>query len=489
MHLQGEWGVLLVALVAAVLLQGIQGPCTLDDAYITFRYARNISQGRGFVYNPGQRVLGTTTPLYTLVLALIAWLVSPSVLPWASLLLAIVADTFSVWLMFRLARWIFSDRTVAVIVASVFLLQPLRVNISSGGMETSLFVVCLLLMYECYLVRCRSLSTAVWGALAFLVRPDAVLALFPLFVHWFARDWRRALQAVGLSALLIAPWLVWATWYFGSPIPFSITAKSMAYANPPGHALFFLLTFLATGTVGPYYWLLQLAPGVLAGAVLIGLGIRALVRSRLAALTMVAYPLVYGAVMSWLNPAMYFSWYFLPLIPGLLILMMGGIWCGPRWSRQVRLWGVGTLAFVMVALPAALLVVHPNWPLSRAREAKFWEACAAIQNQVRPQEWIMAPDIGVLGWCLEQVNVLDPVGLVSPEAAPYLHGLAPGQLVTPALVADKHPKYVIALAQFVDPYLVQDLTFRTSYQVIWQEDVRIVDTVQPLYIFQRNDDF
>ncbi|HEX9595332.1 MAG TPA: hypothetical protein VF982_00500, partial [Anaerolineales bacterium] len=47
----------------------IPGPRTIDDAYITFRYARNILAGNGLVYNPGERVLGTTTPLFAFLLA------------------------------------------------------------------------------------------------------------------------------------------------------------------------------------------------------------------------------------------------------------------------------------------------------------------------------------------------------------------------------------------------------------------------------------
>jgi hypothetical protein len=43
-----------------------------DDAYITYRYARNLVTGHGFAYNPGEHVLGTTTPLFTLLLALLA---------------------------------------------------------------------------------------------------------------------------------------------------------------------------------------------------------------------------------------------------------------------------------------------------------------------------------------------------------------------------------------------------------------------------------
>src|SRR5271155_2471968 len=40
-----------------------------DDAYASLRYASNLAQGLGFVFNPGERVLGTTSPLHTLMLA------------------------------------------------------------------------------------------------------------------------------------------------------------------------------------------------------------------------------------------------------------------------------------------------------------------------------------------------------------------------------------------------------------------------------------
>ncbi|MDQ6739848.1 MAG: hypothetical protein M3021_05655, partial [Actinomycetota bacterium] len=40
-----------------------------DDSYITYRYAQNLPAGHGLVFNLGERVLSTTTPLYTLLLA------------------------------------------------------------------------------------------------------------------------------------------------------------------------------------------------------------------------------------------------------------------------------------------------------------------------------------------------------------------------------------------------------------------------------------
>src|SRR5258708_39659005 len=67
-----------IALIIAVMLLAftariIPGPRTIDDAFITFRYSRNIVEGQGFVYNPGLQSLGTTTPLYTLLMAAISF--------------------------------------------------------------------------------------------------------------------------------------------------------------------------------------------------------------------------------------------------------------------------------------------------------------------------------------------------------------------------------------------------------------------------------
>jgi len=43
-----------------------------DDAFITFRYAKNLADGLGFVYNPGEHVYGTSSPGFALLMAV--WL-------------------------------------------------------------------------------------------------------------------------------------------------------------------------------------------------------------------------------------------------------------------------------------------------------------------------------------------------------------------------------------------------------------------------------
>jgi len=61
-----------------------------DDAFITFVYARHLGAGEGFVFNLGERVLGATSPLHVLLLALV-YRVAGDVLPTAAIALGAAA--------------------------------------------------------------------------------------------------------------------------------------------------------------------------------------------------------------------------------------------------------------------------------------------------------------------------------------------------------------------------------------------------------------
>jgi hypothetical protein len=58
-----------ISLGMACFLLVVMGGWRYDDPYITYRYAQNIGAGAGFIYNPAERTLSTTTPLFALVLA------------------------------------------------------------------------------------------------------------------------------------------------------------------------------------------------------------------------------------------------------------------------------------------------------------------------------------------------------------------------------------------------------------------------------------
>src|SRR5690242_11467597 len=71
--LPGRWliAVALVAVAVALVELALVWPFTVDDAYITLRYARNLTTGVGPTFNrTGPRAEGYTSGLWTLILTL-----------------------------------------------------------------------------------------------------------------------------------------------------------------------------------------------------------------------------------------------------------------------------------------------------------------------------------------------------------------------------------------------------------------------------------
>ncbi|MGB9594563.1 MAG: hypothetical protein ACPL7R_10555, partial [Anaerolineae bacterium] len=227
-----DWAIALAA-IAAVALRWLQGPQIVDDAYITFRYARNLAQGLGFVYNVGERVLGTTTPLYTLLLAL------NGILPvsHARLSLAInaVSDGLTCVLLAGLIWRLSGSRRGAVLGAAAFALCSQSVAGAATGMETSFFTMLLVAAFYLYASGRLLPSAAVFG-LAVLTRPEALAAAGLAFLGMFAAKRWGAWREAAVFALVLLPWVAFATAYFGSPVTNSVWAKEQSYQPMPAFA-------------------------------------------------------------------------------------------------------------------------------------------------------------------------------------------------------------------------------------------------------------
>src|SRR3954468_6808806 len=103
-----------LALIAARIIASLALP-VFDDAFITFRYARNLAAGNGFVYNPGEMVMGTTAPAFGLLTAAFPFVGLP--MPGSVIALNIICDIAILLFTLRmLSRG--GERTVGVIFAA-----------------------------------------------------------------------------------------------------------------------------------------------------------------------------------------------------------------------------------------------------------------------------------------------------------------------------------------------------------------------------------
>lgn len=426
-RLNSNWLILLIAVIGIGIFQAIPGPHILDDAYITFRYSRNIDAGLGFVYNLNEPVQGSTTPLYTLLLALIAKFIGPKTIPTISFSIGLIADVLNVWFLFRIARHLLQHDLAAYILSMVFLFSSFRLNLARGGMETSLFITLLLAMYFFYLLNRKVYSSAFLAALLILMRIDGVLAVIPVAVHALFVYKERALKASLIVICILIPWFSWAYWYFGNPLPHSIIAKMAAYQELDARStLIFLLTFLGTGTVGPYRQVLVILPGLVTAIFLIIFGLKWIRAGHQESMVVITYPFLYYLVMTIRGAPMFFCWYYLPLMPGFLILFFGSLlYITGNLSSYQRFWFPNSVLFfsgtIFIAIPALLMHIQPGWGISRDVENLYKQTSVEIANQVKDGSLILAPDIGTIGWYLDKAHILDPVGLVSPISLQYLN--------------------------------------------------------------------
>jgi len=475
-----------IALLAAISFQALRPAAPFDDAYITFRYARNLSEGMGFVYNPGQHVLGTTTPLFTALLAMAAFGLGSDAIPGAANLISLASDLAAVLLLYHLAQRAFGSGLVALLLAIAYALNPFRASVATGGMEASLFTVLLLLSFE-RLVLSRSLIVGgITAALAILARPDAVLFLAPYFVYLGIRDRPFAVRAVLLTGLLLSPWLIWSVIYFGSPLPNSIVAKGHAYTFPAGFASCFLVAFLGTGVVQPCWELplLTVLPSSL-GIAAVAIGLVHAVRRMPEFAALVASGPVYLLALAVFNAPMFFPWYYYPALPSLLFGVVSAVWFLPNLSRRMRSACAGMVLIAAIVSPAYHMAVTRPWPTSREREAVFRELCSTLNREVRPKDVVLAPDIGVIGWCLAEAEIVDPIGLVSPAAIRFL-GVDPDlRVISPALVAASEPDYIVTVDQYMAPLLVDRERFIREYEQIWDREFSVSGDVQQLLVFRR----
>jgi len=489
-----DW--LLVAGLAALalILRIVAGPRTIDDAYITFRYARNLAEGLGFVYNPGQRVLGTTTPLYTALMSL-SWLLGLRALPGVALVVNSLADAGTVVLLYWMGRRLSGSRVVAGGVGLAWAVSPMSVTFAGGGMETSVVILFLVASFAAY-VAGRSRLSAGLMALAVLTRPDALIAAGLLFADMGlrpllerdggrpgARLRRLPWAEAAIFGAMLAPWILFATGYFGSPLPQSVQAKVHAYALEPFSALIRLLQHLSTPffehEVLGRYWP---AIGFPLYAILYLVGGLRQVRRLGRTLPHVLYPLAYVAVFSAANPLI-FRWYLAPLLPcyflGILVGLHGILSTISQKLGRSRAgeWATGLVVTLLLLASLNAYALTPDHGLDRPAPEMAWyrlellyrQAAELVKPRLLPGDVVAAGDIGAVGW-FTGAQILDTVGLISPEAVPY-YPLDPSLTVinyamSPNLIRDLQPDYIITLEVYVRNTLLSADWFAEQYRLL-----------------------
>lgn len=388
---------LALVVISRLLLMRL-APGANEDAYITFRYARAFAQGLGAVYNPGEHVLGYTSPLW------MAWVsvgirLGADAVAWARWT-GVAADLVTLAALTGLLER-HASRASAWCFAVLFGAWPFFAAVAVSGLESSTLLA--LLAVAGWLVAARS----AWAGLALgalcLARPEGLVCALVLspWANGRARVAGAAILAAGIATLAFA---------YGSPLSQSVMAKASVYGTPGVLASRQWWDWILPFDLGGWpvksdtaqLWTLRmlLAPAAVSGVLV--LRRTPLLPVALAGLAVWACYIVTGTA--------YFFWYLILPAAVTALLASAGL---PRIVRGPWLY------VTAAAIIAGGWTYQPNFYRSRAgiEHQVFGGVAIFLQGQSRPGESVLLEPIGIVGWLNPRLLVRDEVGLVTPWVA------------------------------------------------------------------------
>lgn len=231
---------LLTAVIASVFVTYTQH--AWEDYFITFRASKNLVEGNGLVFTPGERVHSFTSPLGVLLPALASYLTgaeSDQAALWLFRVMSIAALSGAAVLVYSTLRRTTGSLLGAWLAVGFLILEAKIIDFSTNGMETGF-----LLLFTAWAIWATCTPSAkqwlhlgaAWAGIMW-TRPDGFIYIgllgagFWLFNFFAAERQDRLasfillLKAALLCTVLYLPWIVWATNYYGTPIPHTVTAK------------------------------------------------------------------------------------------------------------------------------------------------------------------------------------------------------------------------------------------------------------------------
>jgi hypothetical protein len=427
-------GALLLLVGASLPLALLARHIAYDDAWITYRYAWNLAAGNGFVYNIGERFLGTSAPGYAVLLAL-GSLRSPGLVPSVSGAICVVALVAAGFGLYAFGRDR-DDWVVGLVAGLLFVCNPTSIESFGGEMPLQIALVIWAFVAE---LRGRWMWAVGLGVAATIVRPDGLVPLGLIGLHqtWVRRQlpWRE----MAVAALVLGLWHGSLWWYFGAPLPETVAAKNAQRVSgiwrPFGMDI---ADWFKSFTIYPSRWFpSRPQTGFTPTIWLAAVGLLALLWARrwwVVLVWPVAYMLAYRQM-----HLPFYHWY--ALVPLLAIVVSAGAaiallaraldWgldrVGVRTSDEIAGVSRRTLIDGATVLLAAALVVAPTLRYSLSRPSEFPNA--PERAYTRLGQWFAANapagasigylEIGILGY-YSQRPIIDPLGLVNSGVAPHV---------------------------------------------------------------------
>ena len=403
-----------------------------DDTYITLTYAQNLARGNGFVYNHTPPTFGTTTPLLTIIVAVLGALLPTIEVHVVAVIFTALCWLGTAWLPFLFRRaWRLSAWQAALVGLAI---------LGTGwvaflGMEVYLFAFLLMLTISLFYAE-RPFLAGFGAGLLYLTRGEGIivwvlLAMLSLAHQWRQRgtlDFRLLREPLILSlgfAIPVGFWTGYALLTFGTVLPNTLRAKQAQGALDSGRPMLERLAQEWMPTWGrrfpagrmPYFnlwWLLAI----------VGIANAAVSESKRRWLALAAWIAMYLAGYIILGVSAYW-WYQLPVVfVAQVFVGLGMVAILEFCLTHISQAALRALVLALVVGIAFLGFVKPIVEGIRVyqgdpRAPAYLELAQWLRENSRSSESVAFIEIGYLGYYTDN-RIVDLAGLVIPEIVPHV---------------------------------------------------------------------
>lgn len=393
-----------------------------EDAYITFRFSRNLAEGAGPVFNPGDPVEGYSNTVWMAALAAAHSLGID--MAFFSRAAGFFCNFLALLLVWYIPWRYFSCRGIPGLFGPLLylILYPFHFYATSG-LETSLYIMLVLLCLQAALWADDRPLPFTAASACFLVtaltRPDGIIffACYIIYVGWRAVAGKKRLLPYVPGIVFFAAgyglFIAWRLHYYGLPLPNTYYAKgSFPLLLRAG-----LGVLMNKGFVSHYFFL---PAAVLA---MLGFARFRLSRPLITVLVFLIAGMIFSIGFSGFDWMPYFR-YTLPAVPAMIILcqvLFSRLWQDAARTayRKLAITAAALLFFCFAAEQFwADLSFSVRWnaisEFAMHNQRVFGRWIHAIPGRARPV-WAMG-DVGRLAF-FSRARIVDIFGLASREFA------------------------------------------------------------------------
>lgn len=229
-----------------------------EDFYITFKHSKNLVEGNGLVYHPGDKVHGFTSVINTLLPAFFYWITGKSFIAtiWLYRIASIAALTFGGALFLReIQRQYPQNNIIPLFFTLFFAFQIKTIMFATNGQEAGfmlLFVLSsIVLSYNGFEKNWKWLGLC-WAGLIY-TRPDGpvyilIITLATIIAQraYSKKELLAIIKAGALCTIIYLPWFIGVWLYYGTPIPHTVIAKSSIGVNVLNDVIYSLQVMLGS---------------------------------------------------------------------------------------------------------------------------------------------------------------------------------------------------------------------------------------------------